>query len=779
MITMLFIYDKVKTPIQCKKEDKIKDICDKFASIDINSLKFIYNGKELDLDSTFDRQASTTDKNRKEMIILVEEKSPLKNFQKSPHIICPTCQDNCRISIENYKIKLFDCKNGHSLNNILLSEYNDTQNNYKSNIICNNCNKSGQKENKFYKCLTCKQDICNYCKDIHSDKHKMIDYDKINIVCNYHNEPFNSYCQECRVNLCSFCEKMHNTKHTFILYKDMIKNEREIIEKMKIFGKKINELKDNIKEMISILKKVMENIETYKTINLDILNSFDNIYNNKNYCMLQNIRDIESNIYLNDIDEIINNKDINFKFQKVLDLYEKMNEKDIEDGERSKRNEIKLTYKFESIDKKIKIFDVNFITNNKDKCKFKYQDKVYELTEYLDTPTSKENNGIIEIILTGTNKITNLFSMFYECSSLLSLNTLSTLNTIKISDISYMFYGCKSLLYIPEDISKWKTNNVKDISYMFYECVALERIPDISNWETNKVCNLSNIFGLCLSLKSLPDISKWKTDNVIKMKKIFFFCKFLQTIPDISKWRTNNVTEMSCMFYNCKELESLPDISKWNTSKVTDISYIFYGCSSITELPDISIWDTKRFYNISYTFYSMKSLTSLPDISKWNTNNVSDMSNIFYSCSNLVSIPDISKWITVNVNKMDYMFYNCSGLKALPDISRWDTLAVNDMSYMFYDCSSLVSLPDISKWNTLKVKNMSNMFSHCKALTSLPDISVWKINNLTNVSSMFAFCSSLVSLPDISKWAIKNVMNMSSMFEGCKDSLNIPKGFNK
>ena len=32
----------------------------------------------------------------------------------------------------------------------------------------------------------------------------MIDYDKINIVCNYHNEPFNSYCQECRVNLCSF-----------------------------------------------------------------------------------------------------------------------------------------------------------------------------------------------------------------------------------------------------------------------------------------------------------------------------------------------------------------------------------------------------------------------------------------------------------------------------------------------------------------------------------------------------------------------------------------------
>ena len=87
---MLFIYDKVKTPIKCRKEDKIKDICNKFASIDINSLKFIYNGKELDLDSTFDNQATVTDKNRSEMIILVEEISPSTNFQKSSQVICPT-----------------------------------------------------------------------------------------------------------------------------------------------------------------------------------------------------------------------------------------------------------------------------------------------------------------------------------------------------------------------------------------------------------------------------------------------------------------------------------------------------------------------------------------------------------------------------------------------------------------------------------------------------------------------------------------------------------------
>ena len=53
MATILFIYDRVKTPIKCRKDDKIIDICNKFATMDINSLKFIYSGKELNLESTF------------------------------------------------------------------------------------------------------------------------------------------------------------------------------------------------------------------------------------------------------------------------------------------------------------------------------------------------------------------------------------------------------------------------------------------------------------------------------------------------------------------------------------------------------------------------------------------------------------------------------------------------------------------------------------------------------------------------------------------------------
>lgn len=141
METVLFIYDRVKTPIQCRKEDKFRDICNKFLSIDIDSLNFIYGGKELNLESTFNDQVNIIDKKRNEMIVLVEDKYANKCLEKSKEIICPKCKENCRIKIEDYKIKLYDCKNNHETNYILLDEYKITQYIKESTIECHYCYK--------------------------------------------------------------------------------------------------------------------------------------------------------------------------------------------------------------------------------------------------------------------------------------------------------------------------------------------------------------------------------------------------------------------------------------------------------------------------------------------------------------------------------------------------------------------------------------------------------------------------------------------------------------
>ena len=50
------------------------------------------------------------------MNILVYEKNinkEKKNILKLKEIICNKCGENIKILIENYKIKLFGCKNGH------------------------------------------------------------------------------------------------------------------------------------------------------------------------------------------------------------------------------------------------------------------------------------------------------------------------------------------------------------------------------------------------------------------------------------------------------------------------------------------------------------------------------------------------------------------------------------------------------------------------------------------------------------------------------------------
>ena len=149
-----------------------------------------------------------------------------------------------------------------------------------------------------------------------------------------------------------------------------------------------------------------------------------------------------------------------------------------------------------------------------------------------------------------------------------------------IIDMNSMFYECSSLISLPV-ISELDTKNVTNMGSMFFGCSSLISLPDISEWDTKKVTGMSYSFNGCSSLISLPDISKWVTDNVKYMNDMFFGCSSLISLPDISKWDIKNVTDIRDMFFGCSSLTSLPDISKWDTKNVTDISYLFDGCSSL------------------------------------------------------------------------------------------------------------------------------------------------------------------------------------------------------
>ena len=73
--TAIFTLDCIDIKIQCKKEEKMKDICQRFAiKIDKNmdSYVYLYGGGHINFELTYHEQQ--TDKNSKEMRILVYKK---------------------------------------------------------------------------------------------------------------------------------------------------------------------------------------------------------------------------------------------------------------------------------------------------------------------------------------------------------------------------------------------------------------------------------------------------------------------------------------------------------------------------------------------------------------------------------------------------------------------------------------------------------------------------------------------------------------------------------
>ena len=116
---VIFNLEGIDVTIQCSKNEKMKDICQKYVNkIDknINSLIFLYGGNQLNFNLNFTEQANRIDKERNLMKILV-----YKN--EDNEYICPKCGE---------KIKL----NTEKIDDIILSINNikDTINGTKSNI---------------------------------------------------------------------------------------------------------------------------------------------------------------------------------------------------------------------------------------------------------------------------------------------------------------------------------------------------------------------------------------------------------------------------------------------------------------------------------------------------------------------------------------------------------------------------------------------------------------------------------------------------------------------
>ena len=568
-IKINFSYNGQIETLECKSDEYMINIYKRFAmkiQTDLKNLYFLCNGgliqPEIKLKTILKEKENVIN-----MIVneLENDEDNRIVLKQSKHIICPICNEICLINLNDYRINFSNCKNGHRFNKIMFDEFYDFQKINESKIICDKCEENKKSEvinNLFFKCCTCNINLCPLCKGNHDKKydkkHLIIDYDIKNYLCNDHGERYISHCKECNKDLCDKCG--YDDIHYSLFHKVSFLYEfmKKTTNKMNDLRIKIDDLTKQISQKTTIIKKVIENYETYFNVANNIINSLERKY--INFYTLNNINSIieYNEKIIKDINTILN-ENVGNKNKHISEIHQKM----------FIDNEFILKYNLGVVGL-LRIFGEPFVAKNKNNFYMTINGVNYKLAsiiKIIDIETGKSSNEII--------KSQQKQKRFDEDENEDNIEILSEGPEIRMKIEKELEIKLKQI------------KSVKDISYMFSGCTRLEKIK-YSNWDTNNVTNMEGIFNNCSSLTSLPDISKWNTKNVINMLGIFNCCFSLTSLPDISRWNTNNVANMSYIFSECKSLTSLPDISQWNTNNVTNMEKIFSECSSLISLPDIS-----------------------------------------------------------------------------------------------------------------------------------------------------------------------------------------------
>ena len=383
MAQVEFQYNGISTIIQCRETQKMDEICKHFISkikIKEEDINFFYDGKggaQFNRNLTFSQMANSIDKERKKMNIIVvsiEENDDDKKLVRPKNIICPDCGEDIIIKFENYKINLFGCKNNHERREILLEDFEKIQIIDLKKINCDICkvnNKANSHNNVFYKCGECNKNLCPLCKSKHDKNHNIINYDKINYICNKHIEPYIFYCNKCKVNICTLCEEEH-LKHEIELISNMMINKKELLTKLKELKKSINLFNENFDKLIEILNVVKKNINNYYKLAEYMINNYEQ--KERNYQILYNINEIiyNNNDIINEINKINKTRNIRNKFDNIFNIYNKINT--------YKFKEDKYTDEIESLnelikekEEKLEILDIIF-EGLKEKAKTKLKE---------------------------------------------------------------------------------------------------------------------------------------------------------------------------------------------------------------------------------------------------------------------------------------------------------------------------------------------------------------------------------------------------------------------
>ena len=166
----------------------------------------------------------------------------------------------------------------------------------------------------------------------------------------------------------------------------------------------------------------------------------------------------------------------------------------------------------------------------------------------------KEIKGLNEF---KTNNVTDIKSMF-QCCFELEIIDLSNFDTSNVTDMEYLFDECSKLKAI-KGLNTLITSKVTTMEGMFQLC-SVVKFVNISNFDTSNVTNMSYMFNKCKKLKEIKGFDKFNTYKVKGMYAMFQYCTELEYL-NLSNFDTSNVNNMAFMFSQCNNIKEIKGLN--------------------------------------------------------------------------------------------------------------------------------------------------------------------------------------------------------------------------
>ena len=364
------------------------------------------------------------------------------------------------------------------------------------------------------------------------------------------------------------------------------------------------------------------------------------------------------------------------------------------------------------------------------------------------------------------SNVTNMNSLFSNCTSLSNLSGLANWNVGNVTSMCYLFSNCTSLSNL-SGLANWNVGNVTDMSGLFSRCTSLSNLSALANWNVGNVTSMGSLFYGCKGLSNLSALANWNVGNVTSMSSLFSDCTGLSNLSALTNWNVSSVTSMYSLFSGCTGLSDLSALANWNVSKVTTMGHLFSRCTRLSDLSALANWNVSKDTSMYYMFSDCRSLSDLSALANWNVSQVTDMRSTFSNCTGLSDLSALANWNVGKVTDMGSMFSGCTGLSDLSALANWDVSKVTNMGHLFSNCTGLSDLSGLAKWDVGKVTDMRSMFSGCTGLSDLSALEDWDVSSVTNMSSLFSDCKGLSDLSALANWKVGNVINMSYLFYNC------------